>query len=490
MLRRFPFLAAVLLPLSACVPPTAVAPARVPITPDQGLLRHDQPGMSSAPAGTSWWTLYDDPLLGQLVQQALRDNLDLEAASARVAQARSVLDVRRRQRLPSTQLTAGAGYGSTATDQLAAALDDTPVRTGLRYDAGLDFSWDTDLNGRLGASVRQARAHAGEVQARADGVRIDVAVETARAYVDICGYAARVIDARRSIDLLNQSLAVQRKRLTAGAGNRLDVVRTQGLVDEATAALPDLQAAHDNAIEELAVLLGKPVDGMPAGATDCHAVPQLSAALPVGDVGDLLKRRPDVRAADQHLRASTAGIDIATAELYPSVSIGAGVLSSASHVSELDARASTVWRIGPLLSWRFPNVAVARAQIAAARADQRAALADFDQSILRALASVRTALNSYAAAQRRREALQHASTQTGEALTLAQRGQSLGAVDALDVLDAERSDVAARLAATASDANVAVAQLGLFRALGGGWQATDAAAPAPSPRSGAAGSAP
>jgi len=487
MHRRCLFLLALLLPLSACVPPSAVPSSRVSTTLDQTLIGQEQPGITAALAWEAWWSRYDDPVLGQLVQQALQGNRDLEAASAKVAQARSLLDARRRERLPSTQLAAGAGYGSTATDQLAAALDDTAVRTGLRYDAGLDFSWDTDLNGRMRATVRQARAHAGEVQAHADGIRIDVATETARAYVDSCGYAARVIDARRSLDLLNQSLSVQRRRLAAGAGNRLDVARTQGLADEAAAELPGLQAGHDNAIEELAVLLGKSVDALPAGATTCHAVPQLSAALPVGNVGDLLKRRPDVREADEHLRASTAGIDIATAALYPSVSMGVGVASSASHVDELDARASTVWRIGPLLSWSFPNVAVARARITASRADQRAALAQFDQSILRALASVRTSLNSYVAAQRRREALQHASEQTGEALALAQRGQVLGAIDALSLLDAERSDVAARLAATASDTNVAVAQIGLFRALGGGWQTDAAAMP---PRSGMAGSAP
>lgn len=489
MLRRSLLLAAAPLALGACVAPTAVAPSRVAVTPDQSLSRSSRMGVSSATAQDAWWTLYNDPVLGDLVQQALRDNLDVEVASARVAQARSMLDEQRRQRLPSTQMTAGAGVGSTATDQLAAALDDTPVRTGMRYDAGLDFSWDTDLNGRLGASVRKARAQADDAQAQADGVRIDIAVQTARAYVDICAYAARAADARRSIDLLDQSLAVQRRRLALGAGNRLDVVRTQGLADEAVAAMPELQAAHDNAIEQLAVLLGKPVDDVPAIARACHVVPQLQAALPVGDVGDLLRRRPDVRAAEQQLRASTAGIDIAAASLYPSVSIGAGVLSSASQVDELDARASTVWRLGPLLSWRFPHMSVARAQIAAAHADQRAALAAFDQSILRALASARMALNSYVAAQERQQALQHASTQTGEALALAQRGQSLGAVDALAVLDAQRSDVTARLQATASDAQVATAQLGLFRALGGGWKTTDATMPT-NPHSGAAGSAP
>lgn len=480
-----------LLSLGACTRTAGIDTTPLPVKPEGPLLKKDASGVSSNTPVDAWWTLYEDPMLGRLVQEALQDNLDLKVANARVAQARSVLDARRRARLPSTGVSAGAGYGSTLEDQLGAALNDTPVRTGMRYDAGLDFSWDTDINGRLGASVRAARASAAETQARADGARIDVTAETARAYIDICGYAARVADARRSLDLLTQSVALREKLLAAGEGNRLDVVRTQGLADEAAAAIPPLQAAHDNAVYELGVLLGKSVDALAGEAMSCRAVPRLASSLPTGDIAGLLKRRPNVRAAEDHLKASTADIDIATAELYPSLSIGADVLSSAPSVGGLDARSSMVWRIGPLLTWSFPNVAVARAKIAGAKADQRAALAQFDKSILRAIADVKVALASYEAAQTQQAALQRASDNTGEALRLAQLGRTLGATTALDLLDAERSDVAARLAVSASNANVAVAQVGLFRALGGGWQQPAAIdANVMSTRSGTSGSAP
>jgi NodT family efflux transporter outer membrane factor (OMF) lipoprotein len=490
IVRRFAALPALLfLSLGACTRTVGVdTTTRLPPAGD-ALVKEDSTGVSSASPVEAWWTLYNDPVLDRLVQDALRDNFDLKIAAARVAQARSVVDARKRARLPSTEVSAGAGYGSTLEDQVAAALDDTPIRTGMRYDAGLNFSWATDINGRLGASVRAAHASAAEVQAHADGVRIDVAAETARAYIDICGYAARTADAQRSLELLTQSVNLHKKLLAAGEGNRLDVVRTQGLDDEAAAAIPPLQAAHDNAVYELAVLLGKSADTLPQEVTTCHAVPRLASLLPAGDIAGLLKRRPDVRAADDHLKASTAGIDIATAELYPSVSIGAEVLSSAPSLGGLDARSSMVWRLGPLLSWSFPNVGIARAKIAGAKADQRAALAQFDKSILRAITDVKVALVSYDAAQKQQASLQHASEQTGEALRLALLGRSLGSATAMDLLDAERSDVAARLAVSASNANVAVAQIGLFRTLGGGWQQPTATGATPSP-SGVSGSAP
>jgi outer membrane protein TolC len=171
------------------------------------------------------------------------------------------------------------------------------------------------------------------------------------------------------------------------------------------------------------------------------------------------------------------------------VSIGTEVLSSAPSLGGLDARSSMVWRLGPLLSWSFPNVGIARAKIAGAKADQRAALAQFDKSILRAITDVKVALVSYDAAQKQQASLQHASEQTGEALRLALLGRSLGSATAMDLLDAERSDVAARLAVSASNANVAVAQIGLFRTLGGGWQQPTATGATPSP-SGVSGSAP
>ncbi|WP_430390145.1 TolC family protein [Dyella sp. 20L07] len=480
-----------LLSLCACTQAARVDTELPSVVPHGPLLEDTSRGVSSTTPVEDWWTLYDDPVLGRLVQEALRDNLDLKAAAARVAQARSVVDARKRARLPSTQVSAGAGYGSTLEDQVAAALDNGPVRTGVRYDAGLDFSWDTDINGRLGASVRAARASAEEVQARADGIRIDVATETARAYIDMCGYAARTADAQHSLTLLTQSVSLHKKILAAGEGNRLDVVRTQGLADEAEAAIPPLQSAHDNAVFELALLLGKSADALPPDATSCRSVPRLATPLPTGDIAGLLKRRPDVRAADDHLKASVAGVDIATADMYPSVSIGAGLLSSATSIAGLDDRSSMVWRIGPLLSWSFPNIAVARAKIAGAKADQRAALAQFDKSILRAITDVKVALASYDAALAQQAALQHASAQTSEALRLAQLGRTLGAATAIDLLDAERSDVAARLAVSASNANVAVAQIGLFRALGGGWQQPSIVDPkAISTRSGTSGSAP
>ncbi|MBB3226543.1 NodT family efflux transporter outer membrane factor (OMF) lipoprotein [Luteibacter sp. Sphag1AF] len=475
MVRRYIAFPLLLLLLGACARTGSVSVSAR--TPESGnVLVKPLNGVSSDAPVDAWWTLYDDPVLVRVVDDALRDNLDIRVAAARVAQARSVIDESRRARLPSTSVTAGAGYGSTLADQVGAALNDTPIRTGMRYDAGLDFAWDTDIQGRQSATIRAARASAAETQAHADGVRIDVAAEAARAYIDICAFAVRATDAQRSLDLLSRSAALHAKMRAIGAGNQLDVVRTQALAEEAAAAIPPLQAAHDNAIYELALLMGTSATTLPDDVTSCHAVPRLTSPLPTGDIAGLLRRRPDVRAADERLKVSTAGIDVATSQLYPSISLGAGLLSSAPTIGGLDQRSSTVWRVGPLLSWSFPNLSVARARIAGAHADQQATLALFDKTILHAIADVRMALTSYAAAQQHYAALQRASDQASEALRLAQIGHSLGASTAIDLLDAERSDVAARQAVSASHADVAVAQVGLFRALGGGWQRADTTA--------------
>lgn len=428
------------------------------------------PAIAATPAAAQWWRLYRNPTLDALVSEALLNNRELRVAAANLAQAHAALGQRRSARQPQTRLSAGAGYGSTVNDQLAAALDQTAIRTGARYDAGFDTGWELDLSGRLGHAIQAAAADAEATQATSDGVRVAVAAETTRAYVDSCAYAARAAVARQSLALLKRSLQVQTHLQQAGSATPLEVARSAALAEQAGAAIAPLEAGRQNALYELAVLTGRAPDTLAAAATGCTALPQLDAAIPLGNVSALLQRRPDVRAAERRLRASSARIGVASAALYPDVAIMGSVASSAPSIGNMGQKNAIAWSIGPVLSWRFPNRGAARAQIAAAQAGEAAALARFDAAILAALKDVRQALASYQASLQQRHDLQAAASQSSEALRLAQLSRDAGAISALELLDAERSavDAAARLAA--ADAEVATGQIVLFKSLGGGWQ--------------------
>jgi NodT family efflux transporter outer membrane factor (OMF) lipoprotein len=422
------------------------------------------------PAVDRWWRLYENPTLDALVTEALENNRDLRVASANLAQAQAAFRERQSSRLPVTSVSSGIAYGSTVSDQIAAALDQTDIRTGQRDSAGVDMGWEVDLSGRITRAIQAARADAEAARAAEDSVRVAVAAETTRAYVESCGYASRTAVARKSLALVTRSWELKTRLRDAGGAMPLDVARSAALVEQARAAIPPVEAGRQNALYELAVLTGRPPDDISAVAAGCDAIPQLKAPIPIGDVTALLQRRPDIREAERRLRASTARIGVTTANLYPTVSIMGSVASSAPAIGSMSEHGSIVWGVGPVLSWSFPNVSAAHAQIAGAQAQEAAALARFDATILIALKEVKQALATYEAALRQRNALKSAARQSSEAVRLAWLGRSAGAASAFDVLDAERSDVEAEAMLASADANVATDQVVLFKALGGGWE--------------------
>ncbi|MRW90305.1 efflux transporter outer membrane subunit [Duganella sp. FT80W] len=469
---KTPHAVVLLLAVSGCAVSPVSSPPSTISPPD--VLAPASAAVATAPALDQWWRLYNDATLDTLVAEALANNRELRVAAANLAQANAALGQRRSARLPQTALTAGAGYGSTVNDQLAAALDQTEIRTGQRYDAGFDTSWELDLSGRIGHAIQAAEADAEANQAARDGVRVAVAAETTRAYVDSCAYAARAAVARQSLALLSRSHQLQTRLHEAGSATPLDVARAAALAQQASAAIAPLDAGRQNALYELAVLTGRPPDTLPTAASACDNLPQLDAAIPLGDVTALLQRRPDIREAERRLRASSARIGVASAELYPEVSIMGSVASSAPGIGNMNQKNAIAWSIGPVLSWRFPNSSAARARITAAQAGEAAALARFDATILAALKEVKQALASYQATLQQRQDLQAAARQSSEALRLAQLSRDAGAVSALELVDAERSAVEAAARLAAANADVASGQVLLFKALGGGWQAPPA----------------
>ncbi|URX61166.1 TolC family protein [Luteibacter anthropi] len=431
--------------------------------------------VSTSPAADTtpdrWWTLYRLPALDAAVAEALANNRDLRVAEANLREARAALGEARRERLPTTTLTAGAGYGSALEDQIEAALkNQQAIRTGTRYTAGLDVEWEVDLFGRLRHAIGAAQAQSGAMAAAEDGMRIAVAAETTRAWLGACTYGHRLEIARHSLALVEHGRDVARSRRDAGDGVLLDVVRAEALVERTRASLAPLDAARQRSLAELATLMGRTPDRVPGEASACTALPSTTLPPPDGDATAMLRRRPDVREAEYQLATSSARLGEIRAELWPKVSFGASIAGSAHHPDGLDDHAARIWNIGPLLSWQFPNIAVVRARITQAGERENAALARFDASILDALKDTRQALLSYEAALHEREALANAAERSATGLHLAEASRAAGAIGALEHLDAQRDDVSAQAALAESDGRVIDTQIALFKALGGGWR--------------------
>ena len=486
--------------LASCAVGPNYRPAPTPAPGSGKFEAATRPVFDQSDAPAVWWKLYDDPVLDRLIGQAFAANTDLRVATANLRRARAVLSENRALRLPTTTTSAsaqyerfggyqssGATFGSgaptgtgTGTGGTTTTTDHSKLETGV-YQAGLDVSYEIDLFGRVTRLIQAARADYEALAAVRDTTRITVAAETARAYADACSAAAQVKVAANSTDVQRQTVDLTERLYEAGRGSPLDVSRARAQEETTRATLPSFVASHQEALYRLAVLTGQPPETVDAEAASCTKPPRLESPLPVGEGSALLRRRPDIREADRTLAAETARIGVATADLFPRVSLGAGVSTSALKVGDLGKSSSISFNVGPLLSWSFPNFAVVRAQIREARAQAENALATFDGTVLAALQETETALAQYAGERDRNDALHSARDQSAEAVRIVRLRYGAGAQSFLDVLDAERTLATAEASLAASDAQLVTNQIAVFKALGGGWENVPEPAPVAMP---------
>lgn len=458
---------AMALALSGCaVGPNYVAPATPPAAEGAFVAEPGGNVTTAAAANDAWWRLYQDPVLDGLVADALAANTDVRVGVARLERARASLREAGADRLPSGNVQAGVNRQRYPAIQTLPGFE----RENTIVDGGISVAYEVDLFGRVRRSVEAARGDVGAAQADLDAIRVSVVADTTRAYVDAASAAQRLAVADRVVALLDRALRVASGRQRVGLTTPLDTARIAALREQRRAEIPAISAERQAALFRLAVLTGRTPAQLPAAAGGRETPPSILQPIPVGDGAALLARRPDVRAAERRLAASTARIGVATADLYPRISLGASIGSTGLGFGDVFGAGALRWLAGPLISWAFPNQARVRARIGAARADVRAALASFDGSVLQALGETETALSNYARALDQRTALQAARDQAERAVRIVRAQQREGQVDSLSLLDAERTFADAQAQLAVGDARIANAQVDLFRALGGGWQ--------------------
>jgi len=472
MMRTRPLiLAALPLLLAACgtvvgpdyrVPETAVIKRPEAAAPFLGA---SEKPFSQQALPAQWWRLYRDSTLDALIDQAFTANTDLRVAAANLARAQAVVTEAEQLNRPAVDLSAAPGFGRAAG---AAGGVNHALPDRASYDAGLHVSYQLDLFGKIARAVEAAHADADSAQAAGDLARVTVAAETTRAYAEACSAGRQIAIARQSVALQDNFVRSTAQRVKLGRGTALDNSRALGQRDQLRAAVPPLEAQRRAALYRLAVLTGETPSHFSQSVAACEHVPRLVGAIPVGDGAALLRRRPDIRQAERLLAAGTARIGVATAELYPQISLGLSAGSTGS-LSGFGEGNTLRYSLGPLISWSLPSTSSARAHIAQAEAGTAAALARFDGVVLNALRETETALSNYARELDRNAALKAARDQSALASNQAGRLYRFGRTDFLTTLDAERTLASTEAAVAASEAALATDQVTLFLALGGGW---------------------
>ncbi|WP_370855793.1 efflux transporter outer membrane subunit [Pandoraea anapnoica] len=414
-----------------------------------------------------WWQLYDDPKLDALVKEALAANTNVRVALANVQRAVALYHEVESENLPQGGVQAEAARAQISGESLLKEEKLPVVNIAV---ATLGISYQIDFFGKLARADEAALAAAEASQAALDVARVSVAAETVRAYVQSCAANHEYDIANEQLKLQERSVAITRKLVDAGRDQPTDLLRAQAQADTLRAGLPHYLAQNEAANYRLAVMLGKVPGTLDASLTQCRRIPQLTQALPVGDGTALLKRRPDVRQAERELASATAKIGVATADLYPTIRFGASI--GANGVLEHFGQGRTEqWTVGPMISWSLPTNGV-RSHIKGMEAGANAALAHFDGVVLKAIQETRTSLSAYTHELQRDDALRDARDKSRAAAQQNHKLYQAGRAPYLTSLDAERTHASAEAALAASETQVAMDQVNLFLALGGGWQSS------------------
>lgn len=410
----------------------------------------------------SWWTTLNDPTLTNLIERAVRGNLDLKKAQARVREARARRGISQADLFPTLNATASATRGRNSQ---AAGRGDTQDM----YATGFDATWELDVFGGVRRSVEAATA---DLQASAEDLRnvlVSLLAEVALNYIEARAFQARLAVSEANLQAQTETQALAAVRLEAGLTTALDVEQATYNLESTRAQIPTLQAGLEEAKNRVAVLLGEPPGRVDAELAARQPIPVAPLEVAVGVPADVLRRRPDVSQAERKLAAQTAQIGVATAELYPKFTLLGSIGLNALSLGNLFSAASRTYSMGPSISWRLFDAGAVRKNIAVQSTLQEQALIQYEATLLTALEEVENALVAYAEEQRRREALRKAVQAAQRAVELAEVQYGAGLTDFLRVLDAQRSLLSFQDQLAQSEATLTSNLVRLYKALGGGW---------------------
>ncbi|QGZ31000.1 efflux transporter outer membrane subunit [Stutzerimonas stutzeri] len=456
-----PLLLAALMALTAC----AVGPDyRAPQTQPARIERASTAGFDRAHFESAWWRQFEDATLDALVGEALSENRELRIAFARLRAARSIRDDAANDRFPTVTAGATAEYGKA--QQPGFSDERSSIE---RYDLGLDMAWELDLFGRIQRRIESSEAQSEAAQAELYQLQVSLIAELVDAYGQLRGAQLRERIARQNLDNQRDSHRLTEQLRDAGMGSELDVLRADARLAATEASLPLLQATQTRARNRIATLLGQRPDQLSVDLSS-RALPAIAKALPIGDPGELLRRRPDILAAERQLAAATADVGVATADLFPRVSLSGFLGFIAGRGSQIGSSAAQAWGAAPSISWAAFDMGSVRARLRGAEAQAEGALANYEQQVLLALEESENAFSDYAHAQERLLSLLRQSNASRAAAQQAQIRYREGTVDFLVLLDAERERLAAEDAQAVAEVDLYRGIVALYKALGGGWQ--------------------
>ncbi|PIU52750.1 MAG: RND transporter [Deltaproteobacteria bacterium CG07_land_8_20_14_0_80_60_11] len=446
---------------------------KVPTTWDgQNAVTPAQPSKTTIDPVTlvEWWNGFNDPTLSSLVEMAVRANLDVRLAEARIRQARAARGVAGAPLWPQADASALYQRSQGSSEVIGGGAIATAGALKNLWQAGLDASWEIDIFGGTRRGIEAATADLRAAEEDRRDVLITLVGDVGSNYINLRGFQQQIDIARKNLKAQKHNAAIIQKRYDAGFVGGLDVANTRAQVATTEATIPVFESSARAAIYSLGVLLGREPAALTPDLAKAAPIPPTPLSIPVGLPSELLRRRPDIRRAEAQIHAATARIGVATADLFPKFNLAGSFGVSASDVTRLSKWTSNFWSWGPSVTW--PIFAGGRIywNIKVQDALQEQALLTYEKTVLTALKDVETALVAYGKQQETRKSLAEAVVNNRKAVDLAMTLYLAGKSDFLNVLIAQRSLFTTEDALAQSTRTVDTNLIALYKALGGGWE--------------------
>lgn len=461
IVRSTALFAALVLAGCASVGPDYHAPKEAPVTL-QGV---DPARQNPTDFQAQWWKQFGDPTLDTLIARAAANAPDLKIAVARLDQARAALGNARSQQIPDVET--GVSYTRSREQQPGFTDQRTTITS---YQAGFDASWELDLFGGVRRSVEAARADAAAGEASLQDAQVTLFAEVARNYFDLRGTQLRIDVARRDIANQQDSLKVINARVELGTGAEQDLASARARLAAVEAQLPVLETQAQADQFRIAVLLGVRPGELDVDLSPASFKP-IDVSLPIGGADAVLARRPDIRVAERELAAANARIGVAKADWFPHISLGGFIGFLAGRENDFGGADSRAWSLAPSISWSGLNVQRVASGVKGARARAEEAQANYQRTVLTALEDVDNSLVGFNRQRERVEKLLVQARESRRAADLAKLRYDAGRTDYLELLDAQRTQLAAEDQLAEAEAGINVRAVQLYKALGGGWEA-------------------
>jgi NodT family efflux transporter outer membrane factor (OMF) lipoprotein len=447
--------------------------------PQEWLESTDSKVQSEAADFSTWWTVFDDPILNALVKSAYQQNLTLQVAGIRILEARAQLGIAIGNQYPQTQQGTGdATAGKTSRNLPNAASTE---RFAYVYDVGFETAWELDFWGKFRRAVQAGVADLQASIADYDDNLVFLTSEVARTYISLRTSEVRLAVARANVKIQTESLRLAQAQFDAGAVTELDVFQSRALLRSTEATIPGFESEIRQAKNALAILLGRLPGEIDDMLDEPGGIPQMPSAVAIGVPAELLRRRPDIRLAERQLAAQSALIGVAKADLFPSFSlfgsIGYATAGSTSPPQSTNAGLSDLFKsnslgysVGPSIAWNLFNYGRITNSIRVEDARFQQLAVGYKNTVLQAVQEVENAMIAYLRTQDQVAFLADAVAAYESAVDVSTVQYKEGAVDFQRVLDAQQNLAQRQDNLVATTGDVGLNLISLYKALGGGWE--------------------